>query len=66
MKKSSGQIFAVKIINKNELKSSDLELIRQEKNYLRLIMHPNIISLKDYYEDRKCIYLIKQFRYLLF
>ena len=60
VKKSSGQIFAVKIINKNELKSSDLELISQEKNYLRLIMHPNIISLKDYYEDRKCIYLITE------
>ena len=59
-KKSSGQIFAVKIINKNELKSADLELIRQEKNYLRLIMHPNIISLKDYYEDKKCIYLITE------
>ena len=57
-KKSSGEIFAVKIINKLDIKLVDLELIEQEKNYLQLIKHPNILSLKDYYEDRKSIYII--------
>ena len=60
-KKSSGQVFAVKIINKNELHSMDLELIRQEKNFLSLIKHPNIINLKDYFEDKTCIYLITDY-----
>ena len=58
--KSSGQIFAVKIINKNELKMIDLQLIQQEKNYLSLIKHPNIISLKDYFEDKTNIYLVTE------
>ena len=57
-KKSSGEIFAVKVINKLDLKLIDLELIEQEKNYLQLIKHPNILSLKDYHEDRKNIYII--------
>ena len=57
-KKSSGEIFAVKVINKLDIKLVDLELIEQEKNYLKLIKHPNILSLKDYYEDRKKIYII--------
>ena len=58
--KLSGKIYAVKIINKNELKSNDLELIQQEKSYLSLIKHPNILSLKDYFEDKKYIYLVTE------
>ena len=58
--KSSGKIYAVKIINKLDIKLIDLELIEQEKNYLKLIKHPNILSLKDYYEDRKNIYIITE------
>ena len=58
--KSTGLTFAVKIINKNELKSDDLDLIHQEKNYLKLIKHPNIICLKDYYEDKQKMYLITE------
>ena len=54
--KLSGEIYAVKIINKLDIKLIDLELIEQEKNYLKLIKHPNILSLKDYYEDKKYIY----------
>jgi len=58
--KSSGEIYAVKVINKLEIKLIDLELIDQEKHYLKLIKHPNILSLKDYYEDRKNIYIITE------
>ena len=58
--KTTGNIFAVKVINKTSMKSKDLELIQQEKNYLKLIKHPNIISLKDYYEDKKNIFLITE------
>ena len=58
--KTNGQIFAVKIINKLEIKVVDLELIQQEKNFLKLIKHKNILSLKDYFEDRKNIYIITE------
>ena len=59
--KLTGQIYATKIINKQELDSKDLELIRQEKNYLKLIKHQNIISLKDYFEDKNFIYLVTEY-----
>ena len=57
---NTGIIYAVKVINKTLMKSKDLELIQQEKNYLDLIKHQNIISLKDYYEDKKNIFLITE------
>ena len=59
--KFSNKLYAVKIINKTDLKQKDLELIHQERNYLDLIKHPNIIGLKDYFEDKKTIYLITEY-----
>jgi len=59
--KTSNKLFAVKIITKADLKPKDLELIHQERSYLNLIKHPNIIGLKDYYEDKKSIYLVTEF-----
>ena len=35
--------------------------MRQEKNYLKLIKHENIISLKDYFEDKQNIYMVTEF-----
>ena len=51
----------MKIINKKEVNIRDLELITQEKNYLKLIKHSNIISLKDYFEDKKNIYFVTEY-----
>ena len=59
--KKSGDIYAVKIINKAKLKPKDVDLIRQEKIILNLIKHENIISLKDFFEDKQNIYLITEF-----
>ena len=59
--KKKGDIFAAKIIDKTKLKKKDLDLIRQEKIILNLIKHENIISLKDYFEDKQNIYFITEF-----
>ena len=59
--KNTGDIFAVKILNKAKLKPKDMKLIRQEKNILNLIKHENIIGLKDYFEDKENIYFISEF-----
>ena len=58
--KETGDIYAVKIINKSTLKSKDVELIRQEKNILNLIKHENITSLKDFFEDKQNIYFVTE------
>ena len=59
--KKNGNIYAAKIIDKTKLKKKDLDLIRQEKIILKLIKHENIISLKDYFEDKQNIYFISEF-----
>ena len=59
--KKNGDIYAVKIIDKTKLKPKDLDLIRQEKIILNLIKHENIISLKDYFEDKQNIYFVTDF-----
>ena len=59
--KNSKKFYAVKIVNKEDLKVKDLELIRQEKSFLSLIKHPNIICLKDYFEDKKSMYFVTDF-----
>ena len=59
--KKEDEMYAVKIINKTKLSQNDLELIRQEKNLLSLIKHENIISLKDFFEDKQNIYFITEF-----
>ena len=58
--KKTEQIYAVKIINKTLLRPKDLELIRQEKNFLTLIKHEDIISLKDFFEEKQNIYFITE------
>ena len=58
--KSTGQIYAVKIIKKSKIKEQNLEFIRQEKSYLKLIKHQNIINLKDIYENKENIYIITE------
>ena len=59
--KKTNDIYAVKLINKIKLNSIDLQLVRQEKNYLKLIKNENIISLKDIFEDKKNIYLVTDY-----
>ena len=59
--KNSNKLYAVKIIDKTVLKPKDLELIHQERSYLNLIKHPNIIGLKDYFEDKKFMYLVTEY-----
>ena len=59
--KNSKKFYAVKIVNKEDLKLKDLELIHQEKSFLSLIKHPNIICLKDYFEDKKSMYFVTDF-----
>ena len=61
LEKKSGKEYAVKIITKTNLKKKDLDLIIQEKNYMKLIKHPNVVSLIKDFEDEKYIYLVMEY-----
>ena len=61
IEKSSGKEYAVKIMNKNKIKDRDLNFLIQERNYMCLIKHPNIVSLVRDFEDEKCIYFVMEY-----
>ena len=61
IEKSSGQEYAVKIMDKNKIKKKDLPFIIQERNYMILVKHPNIVSLIQDFEDENCIYFVMEY-----
>lgn len=58
--KLSGVTHAVKIIDKGKLVVMEKELLRTEIAILKLVRHPNIISLHDVYEDKQNIYIVTE------
>ena len=59
--KNNNREYAVKIIDKQKLEKKDIELIIQEKNYMKIIKHPNIVSLIEDFENEKYIYLVMEY-----
>ena len=59
--KETKQKVAVKIMNKNNMDSSDLELVRTEIEILKICQHPYIIKLYDVFENVDYIYIIMEF-----
>ncbi|KAF7148277.1 hypothetical protein RHSIM_Rhsim03G0018400 [Rhododendron simsii] len=60
--KTSGEVFACKSISKNKLRTRvDIEDVRREVEIMkRLPPHPNIVSLKDTYEDDTAVHLVME------
>ena len=57
--KHTKEKFAVKIMNKNNMDSPDLELVRTEIEILKICQHPYIIKLYDIFGNVDYIYIIK-------
>lgn len=58
--KKSGKNVAVKIVNKTNMTTQDVELIKSEIEILKLCQHPNIIRLLDYFENSENIFIIME------
>jgi serine/threonine protein kinase len=58
--RDSGLHYAVKIINKTELKPEEKELLRTEIAILRLVQHPHIIRLEDVFETSGTMYIVME------
>ena len=61
IEKNTGKEYAVKIMDKNKIKKKDLQFIIQERNYMILIKHPNIVSLVQDFEDENFIYFVMEY-----
>ena len=57
----TGQKVAIKIMNKNSMDSSDLELVRTEIEILKVCQHPNIIRLYNVFENADYLYIIMEY-----
>ena len=60
--KMSGEVLACKSISKHKLRTAvDIEDVRREVDIMRhLPQHPNIVSLKDTYEDDGAVHLVME------
>jgi len=59
--KSTGRTVAIKILNKQDMTTIDLELVKTEMDVLKICQHPNIIKLYDIHENEENIYLIMEY-----
>ena len=61
IEKETGKEYAVKIMNKNKIKEKDFQLVLQERNFMSLIKHPNIVSLIRDFEDENNLYFVMEY-----
>jgi len=55
--KESGETFAIKVINRDNIDSSRLE---NEIRIMTTVKHPSIISMREYFETDKNVYLVME------
>lgn len=58
--KKTKKKVAVKVMQKNMMSSSDLELVRQEIEMLKICQHPNLIRMLDVFENPEFIYIVME------
>ena len=59
--KKTKKKYALKILSKKDMDSSDLELVRSEIEILKICQHPNIIKLYDIFENSDYFYIIMEY-----
>ena len=59
--KKTNEKVAIKIMNKENMDSADLELVRTEIEILKICQHPYIIRLYDILENAQHIYIIMEY-----
>jgi len=59
IKKETGEVFAVKIIEKNQ-SEEELALLQREIDIMQTLDHKNIIALDDVYNEKDTIYLVME------
>ncbi len=59
--KSSGEVRAVKIMEKEKISPPEQVRLKYEIDILKNLTHPNILRLFEVFEDKKQIYLVTEF-----
>jgi serine/threonine protein kinase len=56
--KSTGQKYAIKVLDKKKIDESEKESLRQEIAILNVVRHPRIVQMKEVFETPEKIYII--------
>jgi len=59
IRKTSGEVFAIKMIEKNQA-GEELQLLQREIDIMRKLKHKNIISLEEVFDESDHIYLVME------
>lgn len=52
--------WAIKVVEKKKLNEQERELLRSEVAIMRLLNHPNVVQMKEVFEDRCKMYLVME------
>ena len=52
--------WAVKIIEKKRLNDSEKEMLRSEVAIMKLLNHPNVVEMKEVFEDKNKMYVVME------
>jgi serine/threonine protein kinase len=58
--KKTGCTVAIKMVKKEKMNNSDLEMMRSELDIMKLCQHPNIVRLLDHFENDEYIFLVME------
>lgn len=62
MKKDSGQVYAMKVLRKDFLiKTKNVEYTKMERDVLRTVRHPFIVSLQYAFQNEGRVYLVMDY-----
>jgi len=59
--KNTKERVAIKIIKKESMTSSDVELVKSEIDIMKLCRHPNVVRLLDHFENAEYIFIIMEY-----
>lgn len=59
--KNTKERVAIKIIKKESMNSSDVELVKSEIDIMKLCRHPNVVRLLDHFENAEYIFIIMEY-----
>ena len=59
--KTTGMKVAVKILTRSEMREAEVELLYSELEIMKLVRHPNIVSLIDLFENSEHIFIVMDY-----
>lgn len=58
---TTGQIVAIKELNKKRIKSNEMLQTRREVDALKVCKHSNIVQVYDFFENLETIYIVMEY-----